>query len=152
MLELFYKGLGIGFLLALPIGPTMILCIRYTIAFGVFMGVVAGSGAALADAVYGIIASCGMVWMSDFFKQNEFYLHSIGSLMLCYLGIKTLCNRVSLSQENVPVSRPKVITLFLTTLTLTGTSPLTFIGASGFCAAFGIGEPIGNFYILLFLG
>lgn len=140
MLIFFLKGLIIGFLLALPIGPTMVLCIRYTLSFGVMVGLVTGAGAAFADAVYGVFAGYGIYAIVNFMDKFHFAFHMLGSAILCYLGIKTLREHYRVKEEDHLKRKPRLPHLFMATFTLTATSPLTFVGVSALCAAFGIAD------------
>ena len=45
-----------GVIIAAPVGPIGVLCIRCTLAEGRATGFVSGLGAATADAIYGSIA------------------------------------------------------------------------------------------------
>ncbi|MCX6991470.1 MAG: LysE family transporter [Chlamydiae bacterium] len=140
MLNFFWKGICIGFLLALPLGPTMVLCIRYSLAFGAVIGLVTGAGAGLADAIYGVVAGYGIYTVVDFMDKYRLFFHFLGSGILCYLGVKTLREHLEVQSEKVLVRRPHMLHLFMTTFTLTLTSPLTFIGVSALCASFGVEE------------
>ncbi len=64
-MSLFLRGLTIGFLIAAPVGPIGILCIRRTLADGRNYGLASGLGAATADAVYGCIAGFGLTFISS---------------------------------------------------------------------------------------
>lgn len=129
----------IGFLLALPVGPTMVLCIRYSLSLGMLVGLVTGAGAAFADAVYGVFAGYGIYAIVHFIEKFHFAFHMLGSAILCYLGIKTLKEHYSLKEGRLK-RKPHLAHLFATTFTLTATSPLTFVGVSALCAAFGIAD------------
>lgn len=137
---LFWEGLVIGVLLALPIGPTMILCVRYSLAFGTLVGLITGAGAAFADAIYGVIAGYGLWVVSDFMDQYAYYFHITGSILLIYLGVKTFLQSKPSVDPKDRAKRPELIKLFITTFILTGASPLTFLGVAAFCAAFGVGQ------------
>ena len=54
---LLFKGIGIGFAVAAPVGPIGMLCVRRTLADGQLAGFVSGLGAAIADAIYGLVAA-----------------------------------------------------------------------------------------------
>ena len=140
MLTFFWKGICIGFLLALPLGPTMVLCIRYSLAFGAVIGLVTGAGAGLADAIYGVVAGYGIYAVVDFMDKYRLLFHLLGSGILCYLGVKTLIEPYRVHSEKGELRRPPYFTLFMTTFTLTLTSPLTVIGVSALCASFGLEE------------
>ncbi len=116
----------------------MVLCIRYSLAFGAVIGLVTGAGAGLADAIYGVVAGYGIYAVVDFMDKYRLLFHLLGSGILCYLGVKTLREHLELKVEKVPVRCPACFKLFMTTFTLTLTSPLTVIGVSALCASFGV--------------
>src|SRR5688572_5363702 len=92
-LQLFIKGLIIGFSIAAPVGPIGLLCIRQTLARGRMIGLAIGLGAATADAVYGAVAAFGLTAISDFLVAQKRPLGLIGGLFLCYLGLRTFFSR-----------------------------------------------------------
>ena len=49
------EGAAIGFLIAVPVGPAAVLCIRRSITVGAVAGYMTGIGAALGDAVFGAV-------------------------------------------------------------------------------------------------
>jgi len=53
-------GLLVGFSIAVPIGPTALLCIRRTLAAGMRVGVSTGLGAATVNVVYGALILGGL--------------------------------------------------------------------------------------------
>ena len=64
-LVLLLKGMLVGMIIAVPVGPVGVLCIRRTIFHGRLAGFLSGIGAATADAVFGIIAGFGLTVISD---------------------------------------------------------------------------------------
>ena len=83
------KGLVIGFLVAAPVGPVGVLCIKRTFSNGVLSGSATGLGAATADAFYGSIAAFSLTFISDFFSDHKMSIQIIGIFFLLYLGFKT---------------------------------------------------------------
>jgi len=63
---------------------------RRTLAEGRASGLVSGLGAATADAIYGCIAGFGLTFISTFLVSQQAWLHLLGGVFLCYLGLKTL--------------------------------------------------------------
>lgn len=118
----------------------MVLCIRYSLAFGAITGLVTGAGAALADAIYGVVAGYGIYAVVDFMDKYRQLLHLLGSGILCYLGVKTVREHLDVRMEKVQVRNLDFFKLFMTTFTLTLTSPLTVIGVSALCASFGVDQ------------
>nr|WP_261797766.1 LysE family transporter [Kurthia senegalensis] len=82
-LEIFVKGLIIGFSIAAPVGPIGVLCIRRTLEYGRWIGFVSGLGAATADAFYGLVAGLGLTIVTNFLIDQQSWLHVIGSVFLC---------------------------------------------------------------------
>lgn len=64
--QFFLKGVLLGFLIAAPVGPIGILCIRRTLQFGRFSGLFSGFGAAVADSIYAGIAAFGLTFYFSF--------------------------------------------------------------------------------------
>ncbi len=127
----FFRGLGIGFLIAAPVGPIGVLCVRRTLAEGRLVGFVSGMGAATADATYGCFAAFGLTFISKVLVSQQMWLRLIGGGFLCYLGIKTFLAQV----EERPASAKggSLFGAYASTFFLTITNPLTILS---FAAAF----------------
>ena len=65
----FLKGLVIGFVIAVPLGPIGILCARRTLTHGRRAGFLSGMGASTADVLYGFIAAFGLTFISELSLQ-----------------------------------------------------------------------------------
>ena len=69
---LIFSGIIIGLIVAAPIGPVNLICIRRTFAYGPVNGFLSGLGAALGDGVFAVItgfgftASIGSHWDARF--------------------------------------------------------------------------------------
>src|SRR3989338_3539445 len=84
---LFLKGILVGFLIAAPVGPIGILCIRRTLSGRYLLGLVTGLGAGLADTFYGAVAGFSLATISDFIEEYNVYLRFFGGILLAWLGI-----------------------------------------------------------------
>ena len=71
---LFLKGIFIGLLIAIPVGPVGILCVHRVIAKGRLAGLFSGLGAAVADGLYGAVAAFGLTLISDFLIGYNFWI------------------------------------------------------------------------------
>lgn len=143
-IELFLKGLMIGFSIAMPVGPIGLLCIRNVLTFGILCGFVTGLGAACADTIYGALAGFGVTAISTFLESNGTYLKSAGAFFLCYLGISTfLAKSSNLNSEQMTLSHSRA---FLATFFLTLTNPMTIISFAGVYAGLGLGSENSGTY------
>jgi threonine/homoserine/homoserine lactone efflux protein len=88
MTNLILKGFFIGFVIAVPIGPIGILCVRRAISQSPAIGLFSGLGASTADLLYSWVAIFGLALISDFLVSQQFYLKLISGVAFGYLGIK----------------------------------------------------------------
>jgi threonine/homoserine/homoserine lactone efflux protein len=91
-LTLFAKALGIGLLLAVPVGPIGLLCLRRSLTMGMTAGMAVGLGAATADAIYAGIAAFAMGAAAPFIADAG-WLGIVGGLMLIGIGLKDIAHR-----------------------------------------------------------
>lgn len=143
-LNLFLRGLVIGFSIAAPVGPIGVLCIRRTLAEGRVYGLASGLGAASADGFYGLIAALGLTLVADFLKQQQVWLGLIGGGYLLYLGVKTFGTRpaetaADAGERGAP--QRGLIGAYASTLFLTLTNPLTIFAFAAIFA--GVGAAVG---------
>jgi threonine/homoserine/homoserine lactone efflux protein len=92
-LSLAIEGAAIGFLIAVPVGPAAVLCMRRSITVGAMAGYMTGIGAALGDAVFGAVAAFGLSFVQQFVIEREAWLLGIGGLVLVIMGWTTMRHR-----------------------------------------------------------
>ncbi len=143
LINLFLKGLLIGFSIAAPVGPIGILCINRTLSSGRLAGLTSGLGAALADAFYGCVAGFGLVSVSQFLMSQKTLVHLIGGAFLIYLGAKTFFSTTKTNQ--ITDTANSLWRDFLSTFLLTITNPATIISFLAIYASLGIVEPGANY-------
>lgn len=85
---LFLRGLAIGFALAAPVGPVGMLCIRRALAEGRQAAIIAGSGAAIADTIFGAVAGLGLTIISSFLLSHQIVIRLIGGSFLIFLAVR----------------------------------------------------------------
>jgi len=81
------RGLAAGLIIAAPVGPVNLLCIRRTLEKGWKSGIVSGLGAALADTLYGAIAGFGISLVIQLLIREEFWIRVIGGIFLMGIGV-----------------------------------------------------------------
>ncbi len=144
------KGFALGFLIAAPVGPIGVLCIRRTLADGRLIGFLSGLGAATADMTYGSVAAFGLTAVQNMLAAQQFWLHLIGGIFLIYLGIRTFVMR--------PVEKPAssgmargALSAYLSTLGLTLTNPATILSFTVIFAGLRLAETNGSIAAATFL-
>jgi threonine/homoserine/homoserine lactone efflux protein len=167
--NIFVKGLIVGFALAAPVGPIAALCVQRTIARRWMAGFVSGLGAAVADGLYGLIAAFGATFISEFLISEHEWLQRLGGVILILLGLRLILKRVAPAESapnakittNPSLPRDAAATspdgngdangkrrgltgYFFATLVLTLTNPMTFVAFAAIFATMGLGATRGH--------
>lgn len=129
----------------MPMGPTGMLCLRYSLIRGKAFGLASGLGIALAEATCGALTVIGLASLTDFIENNQMWLQLIGSLFLLYFGFLTLkSEKKEPIKENVKeVVEKGHFKVFLLTFLVTITNPLTLLSFVAIFSALGT-ESIEN--------
>lgn len=141
--NLFVRGIIIGFLIAAPVGPIGVLCIRRTLNDGQIVGLISGLGAATADAVYGCIAGFGLTFIATFLSSQQFWLRIVGGLFLLYLGITTFFSQPA--QQAASAEGSGLLGAYASTFLLTLTNPATIGSFALVFAGLGLSAMGGNY-------
>ena len=128
-------GFGLGFLVALQLGPMSLLLIRSTLRDGVRVGLAIGAGVAVIDALYAALGAAGAASLLSI-GPLRLVLGGLGTAVLVWLGVKTLLAavRVRAGLEGPDdVGDPR--RAFRTSLGATASNPLTIASWAGIFAA-----------------
>jgi threonine/homoserine/homoserine lactone efflux protein len=130
------KGMVVGIVIAIPVGPVGVLCIRRTILHGRVAGFVSGTGAATADAMFGIIAGFGLTVVSDWLFDYQDWLRIAGAAFLLYIGISAFFHDplTGTQSQRDPES---LVGDFISTFALTITNPITILAFLAIFASIG---------------
>jgi threonine/homoserine/homoserine lactone efflux protein len=137
---IFLKGMVVGFLIAAPVGPVGLLCIRRALADGRGAAFVAGLGAAVADTFYGMVAGLGLSLISQALLDYRIALSLIGGLVLLILGWKSWHQPPEISPPTATVHLG-LIKDFTIALSLTLTNPATILAFMAVFASLGAIHP-----------
>src|SRR5271166_2025816 len=124
LLVFFLKGIVVGAIIAVPVGPVGILCLRQAIFHGELAGLISGLGAATADAFFGVIAAFGLTFISKWLLGYESLLRVLGGCYLLYAGGRALLNTPP-DPAGGQDDTESLFRNFATTFVLTITNPIT---------------------------
>jgi threonine/homoserine/homoserine lactone efflux protein len=152
-MEHLLKGVAIGFLMAVPVGPINLLCLRRSLAEGRRVGFVSGLGAAAADTTYAAIAAVGLTTVTSFLVNHRPLLELVGGLFLVLLGLHTMRSRTRPRREAATVHVRRLRDAFVSTYVYTLANPMLIIVFTGVFASFGLGwQPGRNLDVLELVG
>jgi threonine/homoserine/homoserine lactone efflux protein len=137
LLVFLLKGIAVGLLIAVPVGPVGIMCVRRTIFEGKLAGLVSGLGAATADALFGFVAAFGLTFVSDWLIGYHQWLRVAGGCYLLYVGGSALLAEPEAKQSSEPDAEG-LLRDFLSTFALTLTNPITILAFLGIFSALGL--------------
>src|SRR6202007_984492 len=86
LISFFLTGILVGVVIAVPVGPVGVMCVRRTILEGKLAGFVSGLGAATADAGFRLIAASGLTVVSDWLLGYQWWLRGAGACLLLLIG------------------------------------------------------------------
>src|SRR5665213_1982518 len=115
------KGVAIGVVIALPVGPVGVLCVRRTVFEGPTYGFLSGMGAATADTVFGIIAATGLTFLRDWLLSYQDWFGAAGGIFLLVIGVRTLLQPPT-ERQAVPLTGERHVTAYVSTFALTITN------------------------------
>lgn len=141
------SGIVIGLIVAAPIGPVNLLCIRRTLAYGPLNGFFAGLGAAMGDGVFAVVTAFGLTAISQLIEGYATPLKLVGGLMLLGFGLHIFNSDISALRESdgtpcKDVPPPSLVRAVLSTFALTITNPATLLGFTALFA--GVGSLVGE--------
>ncbi len=146
-LFLIVSGAVIGVIVAAPIGPVNLICIRRTLAYGPVNGFLSGLGAALGDGIFAIISAFSLTAIAQLIAGYSIPLQLAGGLMLLGFGWYTFHADPTVMREDCktdkdgkPVRETGLATLvraLVSTFVLTLTNPATLLGFAALFAGLG---------------
>ncbi len=140
--EFLIKGLIVGFLASIPLGPVGVLCIQRTINKGRYSGLISGMGAATVDMFFALVAALGLTYIINFIEEKQFFIQLIGGGVLIFLGTKIFNTNPIKQIRKHRRRKNKLIEDYLSVFFLTLSNPLAVFL---FIAAFaGIGMVTSN--------
>ena len=128
-------GFGLGFFVALQLGPMSLFLIRSTLRSGWRVGVAIGAGIAMVDGLYAAAGAGGVTPLLTI-HPVRLALGLLGAAVLIFLGIRTLYSAVRIrvgGETEFEVAEPR--RAFLTALGGTASNPTTIVSWGAIFAA-----------------
>jgi putative LysE/RhtB family amino acid efflux pump len=120
----FTVGFGLGFFVALQLGPISLYLIRSTLRAGLAVGLAIAVAVAVIDLLYAALGAAGAAPLLAI-RPLEIVLGVLGAAVLVFLGVRTLRSafRIRLGTDDGEALTPK--RAFVTALSATASNPLT---------------------------
>lgn len=123
-----FRGVLIGLMVSVPLGPMGVLIIQKTLQKGALAGFIAGMGAACADLFYATVAAFGLGFVINIIQSHELVLQIIGGIFLLIIGLKIYFdNPLKQIRMKKRVSKTGLLGDFLTLFFLTVSNPVAIV-------------------------
>lgn len=151
---LLLKGIIVGFLASIPLGPIGVLVIQRTLGKGRTSGLVSGVGAACADSMLAIIAGLGLSFIIDFIKTYETSFQFFGGLLVVAVGLRIFFKNPIDQVRERKLQKSNLTTDFLSVFILTLSNPVAVFLFVAFFAGLNLlqGDPNLFLHTVLILG
>jgi threonine/homoserine/homoserine lactone efflux protein len=153
--DLYLRGLAVGFAIAFALGPIGLLVIRRTVDRGWAYGFLSGVGVATADAMYGAIAAFGLTAVSEALVGIDRVLGVVGGAVLVVLAVRSLRSALRSTGEATARADPgrlrSPLAAWASMVALTATNPATILSFAALFASIGAGTggPAGAMSVVL---
>lgn len=125
-----FKGMLVGLMVSVPLGPMGVLIIQKTLHKGALSGFVAGMGAASADFFYATVAAFGLGFVVNVVEAHELLLQIIGGIFLIGVGLRIYFKnpiRQIRQRRSGRVSKKGLVGDYVSLLFLTASNPITVV-------------------------
>jgi putative LysE/RhtB family amino acid efflux pump len=136
-MEALTLGFGLGFIVALQLGPMSLFLVRSTLAGGLWAGLAVGAGIALVDAAYAAAGAAGAAPLLAI-GPLETAFGLVGAAVIVWLGLRALQSARrprATDSDGRTASTPRKA--FLTSLAATSANPATIVSWAAVFAAAG---------------
>lgn len=131
----FLKGILMGLIVSVPLGPVGVMCIQRTINRGLKSGIISGLGATAADTVYAVIASFGLGYIVNFIEKQIYWIQIIGASILIIIAIKIFYTNPAVEFRNNKNKKSSPAEEFLSVFFITLSNPTVFFVFIGLLAS-----------------
>lgn len=149
----FLKGIVIGLLASIPLGPIGVLCIQRTLCKSHKAGFVSGLGAASADTLFATIALFSLTFVLSFIESYMVIIKVLGGILVIIVGMTILLkNPVVQIRKNRAGKGNNLWSDYLSVFFVTLANPAYILVFVALFAALGInreGIPYANGLLML---
>ena len=146
--DVYTKGILIGLVASVPLGPIGLLCIQRTLSKSHRSGFVSGLGAATADSMFATVALFSLTVVMSFIENNMAIIKALGGISVVIVGVTIfLKNPVVQIRRNRAGKGHNLWGDYLSVFFLTLTNPAYILIFVALFAALGVsheGIPLGG--------
>jgi len=150
-IDFFWKGIIVGLMVSVPLGPIGLLCIQRTLNKGRRSGFVSGLGASAADTIFALIAGFGITYIIEFIREQHIYFQAIGGVIIIILGIHVFFTNPIQQLRMQRMSKSRLSQDFLSVFIIMITNPMAILFFLAIFAGMNVHPDKTNLLTLIFV-
>jgi threonine/homoserine/homoserine lactone efflux protein len=140
-LELLIRGVVIGLIASIPLGPMGVLCIQRTLSKNHSSGFVSGLGAATADMVFASMALFSLGVVLSFIESHLTIIKAVGGICIIMVGINIFFTNPVIQIRRNRAGKSNLWQDYISMLLLTIANPAYILIFVALFAALGLNGP-----------
>jgi threonine/homoserine/homoserine lactone efflux protein len=149
ILTLLLKGIIVGLLASIPLGPIGVICIQRTVNKSKLSGFLSGMGAASADTIFAAIAGFSLTFIISYIEERQIIFQAIGGVIVFVLGIKIFYTNPIKQLRRHKRKQNSLLEDYFSVLIVTITNPLAVFLFIALFASLGIVYDTSNWIFSL---
>lgn len=134
--EILIRGIILGLIVSVPLGPIGIILINRTIKRGVMSGVCSGLGLGVADVLQAVVAGLGLTLIIGFIREQRYALSISAGIVIIAAGVKVFFSNPIRDLRNRDHAGKSLWRDFYTVFILSITNPYTVLIFVAFFSGF----------------
>lgn len=139
------KGILIGCIVSIPLGPMGLLAVQRTLNKGRASGFYSGMGIATADAIFALVAAIGLTFIINFLNEQKLYFQILGGIVVLLIGLKIFSANPIKQLRAFRLKRARPHKDFFSILLLALSNPLTVLMFVAVFAGLKLGGDLSSF-------
>lgn len=140
LISLIIRGLIIGLVASIPLGPVGVLCVQRTLSKNHKSGFVSGLGAAFADMLFATIAFFSLAVVLSFIEENMTLIKVIGGMCIMVVGVNIFMSNPVVQIRRNRAGKSNLWQDFISVFFITLANPAFILIFIALFATFGFSE------------
>ena len=137
-------AVALGLCVAIPFGPIGLMCVQRTLAFGSWIGVASGMGAATAHGIFSCLAVVSGTVLTQMTLALHMPLRIVGGIVLVLMGLRTILMSTDAAHGATfgDARCGDLLSAYASTLLIAAANPMTILPYLAVTSALDTGQPL----------
>ena len=141
-IKIFIRGMLIGLMASIPLGPIGVLCIQRTLSKNLKAGFFSGLGAATADTFFALVAFFSLSFVLSFLEEHLVVIEALGGMCVMFVGLRILLTNPVIQIRRNRAGKSNLWQDYISIFLFTLANPALILVFVALFAAFGFSKEI----------